>query len=60
MGRASTNAPHICGDSRVDIKSFLPFSDWKKAVGLFVIVVLFVAIASKYGIQSKASKIVGG
>lgn len=44
----------------MDIKSFLPFSDWKKAVGLFVIVVLFVAIASKYGIQSKASKIVGG
>jgi hypothetical protein len=41
------------------LSSYLPFTNWKQAAGLFVVVVIFVAVAVKFGVQSKVNKIVG-
>lgn len=46
-------------DIKSEAKAFLPVAGWKQWVGLFLVVVLIVAVATKFGVQKKANKIVG-
>lgn len=43
----------------MNLKSFSPVSNWQQAVGLFLVVVLIVALAVKFGVQAKVNKAVG-
>jgi hypothetical protein len=46
-------------DIKTQAEAFLPVSGWKQWVGLFVVVVLIIAAARKFGVQQKVNKSLG-
>jgi hypothetical protein len=55
----ATNSGVVFVDIKTQAEAFLPVSGWKQWVGLFVVVVLIIAAARKFGVQQKINKAVG-
>lgn len=46
-------------DISTQAQAFAPVSGWKQWVGLFIVVVIIVAVAVKLGVQQKVNKTIG-
>ena len=46
-------------DIKSEVQSYSPVDGWKPLVGLFVVIVVTIAVARKLGVQQKVNSTIG-